>query len=180
MNLFSSLLFPASRRLKPLFAHLPLRDLDKLATGSHAAFFQEWLEHNEPGDPYWEGRCFDQTVKDVSVSVQMMAGWYDIFLPWQLRDYRTLRQHGQRPYLSIGPWSHTSPELALFSHGEVIPWLQAVARGKEEQYRQARVRVFVTGVNEWRDLADWPPPGTRAQRFHLQSGFGLAPDLPAA
>lgn len=180
MNLFSSLLFPASRRLKPLFAHLPLRDLDKLATGSHAVFFQEWLEHNEPGDPYWEGRCFDQTVKDVSVSVQMMAGWYDIFLPWQLRDYRTLREHGQRPYLSIGPWSHTSPELALFSHGEVIPWLQAVARGKEEQYRQARVRVFVTGVNEWRDLADWPPPGTRAQRFHLQSGFGLAPDLPAA
>src|SRR5690349_10493221 len=67
MNLLQSLLFPASRRLKPLFQRLPLRDLDKLATGSHVAFFQEWLEHNEPGDPYWEGRCFDQTVQDVSV-----------------------------------------------------------------------------------------------------------------
>lgn len=179
-NLLRSLLFPASRRLQPLFQHLPLRDLDQLATGSHAAFFQEWLEHNEPGDTYWETRRFDQTVKDVSVPVHLMGGWYDIFLPWQLRDYRTLRENGQRPFLTIGPWSHTSPELSLFSHGEVIPWLQAVARGEAEQYRQARVRIFVTGANEWRDLSDWPPPGVTARRFHLQPGHGLANALPPA
>ncbi|EFH83994.1 CocE/NonD family hydrolase [Ktedonobacter racemifer] len=179
MNLLRSLLFPASRRLQLLFQHLPLRDLDKLAEGKHAAFFQEWLAHNEPGDPYWEGRGFDQTVQDISVPVHLMAGWYDIFLPWQLRDYRTLREHGQRPFLTIGPWSHTSPELSLFSHAEVIPWLQAVVRGEVEQYRKERVRIFVTGASVWRDLSDWPPPGARAQRFHLQSGRGLAPDLPA-
>ncbi len=40
---------------------------------------------------------------------------------------RTLREHGQRPFLTIGPWSHTSPELALFSHSEVLPWLQMEA-----------------------------------------------------
>jgi putative CocE/NonD family hydrolase len=175
-NLLWSLVFPASRRLQPLFQHLPLRDLDTLAAGKRAAFFQEWLEHNEPSDPYWTERCFDQTLQDVSVPVHLMGGWYDIFLPWQLRDYRTLREHGQRPYLSIGPWSHTSPELAFSSLSEVLPWLQAVARGQEEQYREARVRIFVTGVDEWRDLSDWPPPGTRAQRFHLQPGFGLALD----
>ncbi len=54
-NLLWSLLFPASRTLRPLFAHLPLRDLDTLATGSPVSFFQEWLAHNEPGDPYWHG-----------------------------------------------------------------------------------------------------------------------------
>jgi putative CocE/NonD family hydrolase len=179
-NVLRSILFPASRRLRPLFARLPLRDLDKLATGEHVAFFQAWLAHNEPGDPYWETRSFDQTVQDISVPVHMMTGWYDIFLPWQLRDYRTLREHGQHPFLIIGPWVHASPELAFFSHREVIPWLQAVMRGKEEQYRQERVRIFVTGANAWRNLANWPPPGVRVQRFHLQSGFGLAPDLPSA
>ncbi len=178
MNVLWSLISPASRRLKPLFQRLPLRDLDTLAAGSQAAFFQEWLVHNEPGDPYWEERCFDQTVQDVSVPVHLMGGWYDTFLPWQLRDYRTLREHGQHPFLTIGPWAHTSPELSLFSHAEIIPWLQAVVRGEAEQYRQAHVRIFVTGANEWRDLSDWPPPGVSAQRFHLQSGFGLAPDLP--
>jgi len=177
MNVLSALLFPASRKLRPLFAHLPLRDLDTLATGSTVPFFQEWLVHNEPGDPYWERRSFDQTVQDVSVPVHLMGGWYDIFLPWQLRDYRTLREHGQRPFLTIGPWSHTSPELIL-SQREIIPWLQAVARGKAEQYRPACVHIFVTGASVWREFSDWPPPGVRAQRFHLQSGFGLAPDLP--
>jgi uncharacterized protein len=179
-NLLRSLISPPGRKLRPLFSHLPLRDLDKLATGSHVSFFQEWLEHNEPGDPYWKKRCFDQTVRDVSASVHMIAGWYDIFLPWQLRDYRMLREHGQHPFLTIGPWAHTSTESIGLAHRETIPWLQAVTRGKEEQYREARVRVFVTGANEWRDLADWPPPGVRAQRFHLQPGFGLAPDAPTA
>src|SRR5437660_8927032 len=103
-----------------------------------------------------------------------MGGWYDIFLPWQLRE------HGQRPFLTICPWSHTSSELVFSSIGEVLPWLRAVARGEAEQYRQARVRLFVTGANEWRDLADWPPAGARVQRFHLQSDFGLAHDLPTA
>jgi putative CocE/NonD family hydrolase len=179
MNL-RSLLSPAQRRLEPLFQHLPLRDLDRLATGAHVGFFQEWLAHNEPGDPYWKERCFDQTVREVAVPVHLMAGWYDIFLPWQLRDYRTLREHGRRPFLTIGPWSHISPVLSLFSHGEVFRWLRAVACGQEEQYRKARVRIFVTGANRWRTLADWPPPGGRAQRFHLQPGRGLAPDPPPA
>ena len=177
-NLLWSLLFPSSRSLRLLFARLPLRDLDKLATGSHVSFFQEWLAHNEPGDAYWETRGFEQTVGEVSAPVQMIAGWYDIFLPWQLRDYRALREHGQRPFLTIGPWTHTSPEL---SHvGEIISWLQAVARGEVEHYRQARVRIFVTGASVWQELADWPPPDVRAQRFHLQPGRGLAPELPSA
>ena len=180
MNALWSLIFPASRRLKPLFQHLPLRDLDTLATGARVSFFQEWLEHNKPGDPYWEGRHFEQTVQEIAVPVHLMGGWYDIFLLGLLRDYRTLREHGQHPFLTIGPWSHTSPELAVFSHAEVIPWLRAVARGEAEQYRQAPVRVFITGASVWRELADWPPPGTRAQRFHLQSGFGLAPEQPSA
>jgi putative CocE/NonD family hydrolase len=179
-TLIRSQLFPAGRRLRPLFAHLPLCDLDQLATGAHVPFFQEWLAHNEPGDPFWAGRCFDQTVKDVSAPVHLMGGWYDIFLPWQLQDYRTLREHGQHPFLTIGPWAHTSPQLSVFSHAEVLSWLQAVARGQTEQYRPARVRLFVTGANEWRDFPDWPPPGASAQRFHLQPGRGLSPDLPAA
>ncbi|HET8841915.1 MAG TPA: CocE/NonD family hydrolase, partial [Ktedonobacteraceae bacterium] len=35
------------RKLQPVFAHLPLRDLDQLALGKHSSFFQAWLEHTE-------------------------------------------------------------------------------------------------------------------------------------
>jgi predicted acyl esterase len=35
--------------------------------------------------------------------------------------------------------------------------------------REAAVRVFVMGVNRWRDAADWPIPGTRFTKYYLHS-----------
>src|SRR5260221_1307365 len=179
-NILKRIISPPGRTLQPLFAHLPLRDLDKLANGEHAHFFQAWLEHNEPGDTYWEGRNFSGTVKDVTIPINLIGGWYDIFLPWQLRDYRVLREAGNQPYLTIGPWSHSAQELMLYGIRESFSWLKAVLHGEAGRYRQAPVRIFVTGANEWRDLADWPPPGTVQQRLHLQPGSALATDLSPA
>lgn len=179
-NFFKQLLFPATRKLRTIFRQLPLQNLDKLATGEHQFFFQDWLKHNEPGDEFWNVRGFEETVKDISVPINMVGGWYDIFLPWQLRDYRTLREAGQRPYLTIGPWAHSSPDSLGFSARESLAWLKAVIRGEHERYREFPVRIFVTGANEWRDLADWPPPGTKTQRFYLQPGGALAAELSPA
>ncbi len=39
--------------------------------------------------------------------------------------------------------------------------------------RWAPVRVCVTGVDEWRDLPEWPPPTTE-RVLHPQPGGGLA------
>ncbi len=170
----------SNRVLRPLFSQLPLRDLDQRADGQHARFFQEWLEHTEPGDPYWQARDFSDTVKDVTAAINMVGGWYDIFLPWMLCDYRALRDAGKRPYLTIGPWAHASVELTTFSLREALAWFRAYLLGDRSQLRQAPVRIFVTGANEWRELADWPPPGRQQQRLHLQPGGGLALDIPPA
>jgi putative CocE/NonD family hydrolase len=171
-------LLTANRRLRPLFSHLPLRDLDKLADGEHTPFFQTWLEHTEPGDPYWKSQDFSGTVKDVTAPVNMVGGWYDIFLPWMLRDYSALRATGKRPYLTIGPWAHNTPGLITDSTREALAWFRAYLYGDHSQLRKALVRIFVTGANEWRDLADWPPPGRRHERWYLQPGGGLAADIP--
>jgi putative CocE/NonD family hydrolase len=178
-NLFKQLLFPSSRVLDPLFAHLPLRDLDKLADGHHSPFFQEWLEHSAPGDEYWQRRDFRDCVKDITAPVNLIGGWYDIFLPWMLRDYHSLRDAGKRPYLTIGPWAHATPELLFFSTRESIPWLKACLHGEQDGLREAPIRLFVTGVNEWRDYADWPPPGMVRQPFYLHPDGALFSDLPS-
>ena len=170
----------ANRTLKPLFMHLPLRDLDKLADGEHAAFYQTWLEHTEPGDPYWESQDFSAAVKDVTVPINMVGGWYDIFLPWMLRDYASLRAAGHRPYLTIGPWAHASQEMNFLAIREALTWFRAYLYGDLSQLRKSPVRVFVTGADEWRDLADWPPLGRRHERWHLQPDGGLASEIPPA
>ena len=177
-NLLSQFLSPPSRKLQPIFGHLPLSETDKLATGKHADYFQAWLENNEPGSDYWQARSFEHTVKDITAPLNLLGGWYDIFLPWQLRDYRSLRDAGKQPYLTIGPWSHAMPEGMFYGVRESLAWFNAHLRGDLKQLRDTPVRIFVTGANEWRDYPDWPPPGTQSQRLHLQPGGALASAAP--
>ena len=173
-------LMGARRKLQPLFAHLPLRNLDQLAIGQHSSFFQEWLEHPEADSDYWQQRIFEKTVNEISAPINLVGGWYDIFLPWQVRDYRILREAGKHPFLTIGPWAHSSFALMAAGVRESLAWFNAYLLDDHSQLRQLPVRIFVTGANEWRDLADWPPPDARSQSFYLQEGFGLAPNIPGA
>src|SRR6266568_7330888 len=152
----------ARRKLDPIFAHLPLRDLDQLATGRHT-FFQEWLDHPEADSDYWQRRTFDRTVKEITAPINLMGGWYDIFLPWQLQDYRLLREAGKHPSLTIGPWAHSSFGLMAAGVTESLAWFNAHLLGDRSQISELPVRIFVAGANEWRDLPDWPPPGARLQ-----------------
>ncbi len=177
-SILKQILSPPERKLRPIFSHLPLRDADKLATGKQVPYFQAWLENNEPGSEYWQKRSFAETVEHISAPVNLLGGWYDIFLPWELRDYRVLRDAGKQPYLLIGPWAHSTPASFFYGIRETLAWANAYLRNDRSQLREAPVRIFVTGANEWRDYPDWPPPGTREQRFHLQPGLALAVDLP--
>ncbi len=107
----------------------------------------------------------------------MVGGWHDFFLPLQLRDYAALRQAGQDPYLLIGPWRHADQESVQAWAGETLAWLRAHLAGDEDALRRDPVRIFVTGVDEWRNLPVWPPE-TRPHRWHLHSGGALAQEAP--
>ncbi|WP_257453453.1 CocE/NonD family hydrolase [Archangium lipolyticum] len=170
----------AKRKLKPLFKHLPLNEVDALAVGERVPFFQDWLEHPEPGDPWWNAADFSASVPEVTAPVHLIGGWYDIFLPWTVNDYAALRRAGRAPYLTIGPWTHGAPSGMAAAARESLVWLKAHLKGDRGQLREAPVRVFVMGANTWRDFSEWPPPGVQTRRWHLQPGRGLAPATPAA
>jgi hypothetical protein len=157
---------------------LPLRDLDRLATGLPVPYYQEWLTGNAPGDTYWQGRSFASTLDRVTAPVSMVGGWFDFFLPLQLRDYTALRAAGREPYLTIGPWRHADQEAMGAWVSESLAWLRAHLIGDRSGLRPDPVRIFVTGAEEWRELPGWPPP-TVPQRWHLQPDGALGPGLPA-
>ena len=166
-------------RLQPLFDRLPLGDLDRLATGSHVAYYQDWLAHNDPGDDYWKGRRFTGTLDRVTAPVSMVGGWHDFFLPHQLRDYAALRLAGHEPYLTIGPWRHADQQAGGAWVRDTVAWLRAQLLGDRSGLRADPVRIFVTGAQEWRDLPGWPPD-TQPQRWHLQAGGALGTAPPTA
>jgi uncharacterized protein len=168
------------KKLRPVFAQLPLRGMDEAAIGRPAPFFQDWLAHNEAGDAWWKPMDFSENVARVSAPVHMLGGWYDVFLPRQVADYEKLRQAGQRPYLTIGPWAHRTQGLMQVALRESIVWFRAHLLGDRSGLRDAPVRVFVMGADEWREFPEWPPPGYQEQRWHLQPGGGLSTKIPAA
>ncbi|MQY09503.1 Cocaine esterase [Actinomadura sp. RB68] len=155
----------------------PLGELDVLATGAQQRFFQDLLV-NEPDSPFWDRRDFSPTVADVHAPVNMTGGWYDIFLPWQLKDYAALRAAGHRPHLTIGPWFHADQRMMRGSIGESLAWFRAHLLDDPSQLREQPVRVFVTGAEEWREFPDWPVPGMREERWHLQPDGGLGTAVP--
>lgn len=163
----------ATKQLKSFHNHLPLNTIDEAAVGKPVQFFRDWLAHSEPGDDWWTPVDFSGNVSKVTVPVHQLGGWYDIFLPGTLADYGRLKQAGQQPYLTIGPWWHTAIGGLATMTREAVIWSQAQLLGDKSRLRQSPVRLYVMGANEWRDFPKWPPAGYPPQRWHLQTGRGL-------
>jgi len=167
----------AQRGRRPLLNHLPLRDLDRLATGRAVPYWQDWLDHDTPEDEFWKGRGPTGLLGEVSAPVSMVTGWHDIFLPLQVRDYAALRAAGRDPYLLIGPWRHADQQSVQAWLQDTLAWMRAHLTGDRAALRAQPVRIFVTGADEWRDLPAWPPEG-RPHRWHLHPGGVLAQPAP--
>ena len=165
----------ARKTFAKALTHLPLAEADRLILGHRVEFFQQWLEHNTPNDPWWEPSTHSSAVPEVTAPVHFLSGFYDIFLPWQLRDYAALVAAGRTPYLTLGPWSHTSSPLFKASLVESLAWFRAHLLGDRRHLREAPVRIYVTGSDQWREYPSWPPPGVRTERYYLQPNRGLAP-----
>ena len=173
--------------LWPALQHLPIREADTVAYGHPVPFYRDWVDHDQPGDPYWTPTDFRAVLREAGVPVTMTAGWYDLFLPSMLADYQELRASGQQARLRIGAWHHSSPGLFRYALQDALDWFGTYLRGRPAGLAAptaptspaAPVRVQVMGGGEWRDLEDWPPPAAAA-RWHLQPGGGLATALPPA
>jgi putative CocE/NonD family hydrolase len=171
----------ALRRLPSLLSELPLRDLDERTTGAQVAWYREGLGTYSREDAYWAARDFAAGVADVGVPVQLMGGWYDIFLPWMLEDFSALHAAGHRTQLIIGPWTHTAPGLLAASLKDGAGWLRAHLLGDSRQMLPDAVRVFVTGDKPrggWRSLPTWPPPDMRPRRLWLAAGGAVVEGEP--
>jgi len=166
------------KKIRSVANELPLNKLDERVTGKQVGYWQDWLAHSEPDYAWWKPSDHSKRVSEVSAPVRFVGGWYDIFLPWMIQDYRALVEAGQSPYLTIGPWHHFSP--GVMSHGlrESIDWFDAHLFGDRRRLPENPVKIFVMGSKQWRYYPEWPPTGFRPERWYLQDGGGLTTDLP--
>jgi hypothetical protein len=162
------------RRKGRALASLPLADAATTITGHDVDYVRDILTHDADA-PRWAGLSHRDRVAQVTVPVSSIGGWYDIFLPGQLRDFEILQAAGRPARLTIGPWTHLTPDPIPVR--EALEFGLAHARDQEPPEREP-VRLYVMGQEAWRDFGEWPPRGYAPRRFHLQPGGALATEPP--
>ena len=189
--------FPAAiDDLDNLDAHMrrlplvPWPPIDERAGGISPQFDQTVRYEFHPPTPRFQPA-------EIAVPALIVAGWYDLFLQPNLDLYTALKevaatdQARRLTRLIVGPWSHGTPNSTVgeldmgFRASPLLLDLRENLTGLQQRWFDARllgkatrideeppVRIFVMGVNRWRDEQEWPPPGTVEQRWHLQTGTG--------
>jgi putative CocE/NonD family hydrolase len=166
--------FLETGKARRALATLPLAEADVVAVGRHTEYIQNILSH-DADDPYWAAINHRDRVAATAVPVSSVAGWYDIFLPGQLRDFTVLQAAGRPARLTVGPWTHLLADGTVIR--EVLEFGLAHARGTEPPPRGA-VRLFVMGEEAWRDFESWPPPGYPLRPFYLGPDGSLSAEPP--
>lgn len=167
------------QKLQAAFMHVPLGEADVAATGEPMPFFRDLLAHTEPGDPVWTARDHRDAVARVEAPVHLVGGWYDYYLRGLLRDYAALKAAGCRPYLTLGPWIHGSPQGLLTGLRAGLAWFEAHLKNDGTGLRASPVRLYLMGADQWLEMNDFPPPA-RPNRHYLHGEQGLVAEPPPA
>lgn len=162
----------------PALQHVPIIAAEQVATGEPQPFYQDWLTQPRTNGAYWQMMDHSKHLARVAAAPHLIGGWYDIFLRDQLADYAALREAGQTPYLTIGPWAHLDFSIIRHALREGLAWFDAHLQGQTNRLRTHPVQVYVMGANEWRTLEQWPP-AAQETRYFLHAAGQLALMTPA-
>ena len=81
-------------RMQRALRKVPLQAADVDMAGAPVAFWRDFTEHAAPDDTFWAEADHDGADLARLPPVSMVTGWWDLFLPAQLRDYAAIRKAG--------------------------------------------------------------------------------------
>ena len=167
------------------YTGFPLTETDDRAI-ANIQYFNDWATHRTRDD-YWQKIDGINQIENLQMPVSLSAGWYDPFLPSQLKDFQAIvklknQDIARKSRLVIGPWAHAETVVMPDSDktegyrsavlAPSIEWfdeqLKFNRQGQNAKSR-APVRLFVMGTNAWRDEYEWPLARTEYTSYYLSS-----------
>ena len=160
---------------------LPLPRVDDETIGRNIPFYDRWLQNETPSS--FGSANFMPRMNRIHIPILHISGWWDTDgigtkLNWERM--RSLKHKDQ--WLIYGPWTHLfntssrvgdvdyGPDAVLDLDSIYLRWFDQWLKGKAVNWLdQPKVRVFVTGANEWRALDDWPDSRSKETRLYLSS-----------
>ena len=162
-------------RMKRAVRKIPLQAADVDVAGAPVAFWRDFVQHASPADEFWADADHDRADLARLPPVSMVTGWWDLFLPLQLRDYAAIRAAGGTARILVGPWLHGEPGELKAIIRQDIAWLDHHLGGGPPP-PGAPVRVFLQKAGSWLEFDQWPPPAAVATAYHLRASGRLALD----
>ena len=173
----------------------PLARMNQDLFGGNAAYWQEIVDHTAY-DEFWKKRSLWKFMDNVKCAVLNVGGWFDAEDPLgPLRVYRSVEQKnpGTPNMLVMGPWSHggwgRGPGDRLgnldfaVKTGEVFREQMQFAFFmkylKDKNVDLPEAWMFLTGANEWRRHAAWPPKDAKPTTLYFDAAGALSMSAPA-
>jgi uncharacterized protein len=157
-------------------------------TSRIAPYYLDWLAHPDYDD-YWKQWSIEENFSRIAVPMLQVGGWYDIFNGGTLRNYMGAKAHGsteaartkQHLLIQIGGHAGFGRRIGDIDFGPhatendytavILDWYDFLFKDIRNEFSTDRpVKVFVMGVNEYRQEDDWPPPQAQATKYFLHSG----------
>ena len=166
-------------------------------------FFFEFLRHPVPDD-WTNNLLFNNRHEKVKVPSLTIAGWHDLLLAADLEHFQGMKGNAgtaeakQHSKLIVGPWAHAmflhvvgDIDFGFRSNGMFLDlkedltklqlrwfkrWLCGEMNGIEDE---APVKLFVQGLNRWRDEDEWPLKRQVKTKFYLHKQHGLSNSVPS-
>jgi putative CocE/NonD family hydrolase len=170
----------------PLY-NLPTPGAVNTTTPAIAPYFLDWLAHPN-FDDYWKRWNIEDHYADIRVPSLHTAAWYDIFLGGSLRNYVGLKSRagteearkGQRLLVTIGGHAgngriigevNFGPEAEKFDEDEnTLRWYDFLFRSVQNDFTSPKpVKIFVMGINQWREEDDWPLARAKSTKYFMHS-----------
>jgi putative CocE/NonD family hydrolase len=153
---------------------------------------------NPTYNEFWQARSVWKYLKDVKPAVMLVGGWYDQEDPQGLfRQFYQLKKESPETadMLVVGPWVHGgfargdgdrvgnvtfgSKTGPYFREKIELPFFMHYLKGQENGKRP-KAWVFQTGVNQWRQFAEWPPKESKPTSLFLSENGKIAWQPPTA
>ena len=167
---------------------------------AYAPWLTEWLRNiDDPDAPFWQSFDWAPRRDEVSIPMLHLAGWHDLFIRGQLKDFAALSARQEVPFqkLIVSPeahGTHTFPDAmpmgeVLFpcdvsidrrmmvktpagENGELYGrWADQWLKGMDTGLvDEAPITLYVQGENVWREEWEWPLARTDWTPLYLHSG----------
>jgi uncharacterized protein len=173
----------------------PLAEVNQKLFNGEAGYWQEIIDHPNY-DEFWKPRSLWRFMNNVKCAVLNVGGWFDAEDPMgPFHTYAAVEKNnpGATNLLVMGPWSHGGwsrgdgdklgnvsfgvKTAAFFREQIQFPFFMRYLKDKPANLPEAY--MFLTGLNEWRGLSEWPPKDARPMTLYLQAGGRLSPEAPA-